>query len=579
MRRFVFFLGFLFLTSGGSFASHKSVGNGNRAGAEFGRGVLSGRSTNEISSKGNGFLGRGKSVSNLSSLNDTTLSGEGAKAARREEFLHMSEMAKLSAAQEHDISPDNDFFQASAEIEANPLGEIGGGYSTKKTKVKTTTKEFCQEGVEFEVDVVRQLVYEPNIDIKKERKYVNTSINTRMCHRNRCSGAAIQHTDKYVRGKGFRHDGIYKFSVVDEEHEERHWTCFDGCTHYWHHVTKNYKEIEKWFDAGGEEYWEVINPKNQTLVEGNQCYEINRVCLDSGTKTFSHGIKVKRSCWKEKRTFSCHTEPLDGCDYLKKKRCELVKSTCVDDSIEPCAKWRRQYLCESERELVSSSLKDSGIFCLDGKCYKPKIGTNNNLQEAASALAVFQEIQKDMDHGEPVTFFRGQANSCAIHLLNFTNCCSSMDGWGCSVGLSSCSSKEKSLALKKKKRLCHYVGTYCAEDFLGACLRKKSNYCCFGSKLARLFHEQGRAQLGRGWGEAEHPECGPFTAEELSQLDFSRMDFSEIFEDLFEGLEDKVKKQFEKNLGNQMPTAQKNIDIEAQKKFVKGGSNVTKTVF
>ena len=57
------------------------------------------------------------------------------------------------------------------------------------------------------------------------------------------------------------------------------------------------------------------------------------------------------------------------------------------------------------------------------------------------------------------------------------------------------------------------------------------------------------------------------------------MDFSEVFGDLFDGLGKAAKKRFGHNIGNQMPTPQKNIDMSAQKKFVQGGSNVQKTVF
>jgi conjugal transfer mating pair stabilization protein TraN len=84
----------------------------------------------------------------------------------------------------------------------------------------------------------------------------------------------------------------------------------------------------------------------------------------------------------------------------------------------------------------------------------------------------------------------------------------------------------------KGKRLCRQIGTYCKKKFLGVCLVKMTTYCCFGTKLSRLIQEQGRGQLGISWGTAENPQCQGLTVEQLSRIDFSTVDLSEIFEDM-----------------------------------------------
>ena len=48
---------------------------------------------------------------------------------------------------------------------------------------------------------------------------------------------------------------------------------------------------------------------------------------------------------------------------------------------------------------------------------------------------------------------------------------------------------------------------------------KKTSFCCFGSKLAKIVHEQGRAQISIGWGDAEHPDCRPLTVKELQKIE------------------------------------------------------------
>lgn len=107
----------------------------------------------------------------------------------------------------------------------------------------------------------------------------------------------------------------------------------------------------------------------------------------------------------------------------------------------------------------------------------------------------------------------------------------------------------------QSKKLCHYVGSYCSQKIplLGKCLKTKKTYCCFNSKISRVITEQGRVQLGKGWGSPESPDCGGFTPEELSRMNFDKMDLSEISSDIARSivipdknyLEGKVKKTME----------------------------------
>ena len=100
-------------------------------------------------------------------------------------------------------------------------------------------------------------------------------------------------------------------------------------------------------------------------------------------------------------------------------------------------------------------------------------------------------------------------------------------------GIMSCDEKEKVTALKKDQRLCHDIGETCSKKLLfGACLERTHTYCCFNSLLARIINEQGRPQLGRGWGDAKNPDCGGFTPSQLQSLNFAAMDLKEFYETL-----------------------------------------------
>ena len=96
--------------------------------------------------------------------------------------------------------------------------------------------------------------------------------------------------------------------------------------------------------------------------------------------------------------------------------------------------------------------------------------------------------------------------------------------------MSQCSADELALSEMRDKGLCHFVGTY-DESLLGLWKsRKESSFCCFPSKLSRVFQEQARKQLGISWGKAEKPDCRGLTQQEISKIDFTTLDLSEAFE-------------------------------------------------
>jgi conjugal transfer mating pair stabilization protein TraN len=83
---------------------------------------------------------------------------------------------------------------------------------------------------------------------------------------------------------------------------------------------------------------------------------------------------------------------------------------------------------------------------------------------------------------------------------------------------------------KLQLHLCHYVGKKQKGKFLGLWRKVNAVYCCFNSILARIVHEQGRPQIGIGWGTAKAPNCRGFTPEELASIDFSQVDLSEYMQ-------------------------------------------------
>ena len=96
--------------------------------------------------------------------------------------------------------------------------------------------------------------------------------------------------------------------------------------------------------------------------------------------------------------------------------------------------------------------------------------------------------------------------------------------------LLSCQEAEKLLATHREANLCVPVGSFCSRrvPIIRTCIEQTQSYCCFNSRLARIINEQGRGQVGKGWGSGKRPDCSGFTPEEFEQIDFSRIDLSEF---------------------------------------------------
>ena len=75
------------------------------------------------------------------------------------------------------------------------------------------------------------------------------------------------------------------------------------------------------------------------------------------------------------------------------------------------------------------------------------------------------------------------------------------------------------LSQKREQGLCHWNWKLTSKKGpLGITIEESESYCCFNSKLGRIINEQGRAQIGKGWGSKSNPDnldCTGFTVEQL----------------------------------------------------------------
>jgi|GEM_PF-1729576 len=102
------------------------------------------------------------------------------------------------------------------------------------------------------------------------------------------------------------------------------------------------------------------------------------------------------------------------------------------------------------------------------------------------------------------------------------------------ISMTSCNDNEGRLAMQEGAGLCHTVGNYCSSciRILGhcvSCTEHTTGKCCFNSLLSRIVNEQGRIQLGKGWGTGQAADCAGFSIAELQSLDFAKMDLTEFY--------------------------------------------------
>ena len=167
-------------------------------------------------------------------------------------------------------------------------------------------------------------------------------------------------------------------------------------------------------------------------------------------------------------------------------------------------------------------------WCVGAGCESVSGQSNTGFVDATSRLNMAIELGGEEFDRDDMRFFTGKRRACTIRLFGLANCCKNS---GLLVGLANCSAEEQELAEERNAGNTRYLGKYCAKrTFFGVCIRRARAWCVFGSKLGRILQEQGRKQLGVGWGS-----CRGLTVAEIESIDFEGLDLSEFTENLVDG--------------------------------------------
>ncbi|MEZ9616686.1 type-F conjugative transfer system mating-pair stabilization protein TraN [Vibrio sp. 10N.261.55.E12] len=259
----------------------------------------------------------------------------------------------------------------------------------------------------------------------------------------------------------------------------------------------------------------------------NSCNVTRQQCIEGRATRTINGIPTTLDCWKYRVDHQC-TRP-NTCNVLPAD-CTTTSIHCSLQQNGVCIEEKVNKSCPQRRCSATQLICGEESFCLDGDCFEAMATTSNRFNESTSALAALAEAADGL--GDPPMIFAGKGMKCTDAAFGFADCCKD-GGWGTSIGIAQCNDEEKALGQAKEQGITIALGSYCAEKVLGACIRKKKTYCVFDSKLARIIQEQGsKGQLGISLGTAKHPICGALTPEQLQDIDFERLDFSDFYDDM-----------------------------------------------
>jgi conjugal transfer mating pair stabilization protein TraN len=229
----------------------------------------------------------------------------------------------------------------------------------------------------------------------------------------------------------------------------------------------------------------------------------------------------------------------------------MVAEDCISNEEEGglkyCGNLKRKFGCkreisweEEKTELIKEGDNVDGkdllcaALCLDGNCdavKKANMEQDKDLTQAVAMLNALKDAKKGIVGDDLINVFKGSDEHCDKKLAGYTNCCTKMGGWGKALG-AGCSAEAKNLAKKRKEKKCVEIGTFCKTKFLGACVIKRTTFCCYDSIIAKIINQEAKKQLGRNNGYAENPNCTGLNKEDLERIDLSNVDFTEFYEEI-----------------------------------------------
>lgn len=266
-------------------------------------------------------------------------------------------------------------------------------------------------------------------------------------------------------------------------------------------------------------------------------------CIDRGVKEIE-GQKVYRDCWNYAYDKVCNFPSKDNCKnyancyHARDDRCLLEIRNNTTGRLE-CVNRLKEFSCPDKANITTTKEKlrmglkakeglpqlicKGDIPCLDGNCVDKSFDINSEMMASLSKLYAVSQAKSNGLNG--AKFFEGRAMHCTKKPTEYSNCCklsSEMEGWGQNLG-ARCSSGEIELMKLRKEDKCVYIEKTGGGGVTGTPV--KHHYCCWNNILNKVIQVEGRKQLGIEMDRS----CRGLTVDQLTRLDFSKMDFSEFY--------------------------------------------------
>lgn len=362
---------------------------------------------------------------------------------------------------------------------------------------------------------------------------------------------------------------------------------------------KDYRVVRKWVHQNGvfcsshetterllqkrkeEDIWKADDPEMLRYLEENpQCFLIFSNPLDGPNIQIINGENIFRNFWKRRLFFSCSWAENPTCRKLREQGGMITSRKCIRTAPRgACEMWEKTYIMGGHASFIKreASFKKDSIWGIGE--FEEAAEISGDFGDAISKLAAVSDfrgntevINKDILKAK---VFKGDPIKCtksfAKNLLY--DCCGDLAGLATDIGLAGCSSEEKHLYKKRKDGKCHYIGMRSTK--MG--LEKEKVYCCFPTKLARIIQEEGRIQLDLDWGDGECPNCEGFSLEEIKQLNFDTMDFSDFILEMHQKIDqdtlrNKLQNHVQKFSQNSGESTTRSLVQKEQEKLLREGA-------
>ncbi|HSX38478.1 MAG TPA: conjugal transfer protein TraN [Chlamydiales bacterium] len=434
------------------------------------------------------------------------------------------------------------------EILANPLAELDISSVEKIPAEKETALRMCEESGTFEREFVQRLevilLSEPKkvkrcnghheiqkVSVKEaknkkdRKKIVNQKIN--------------KLKDQYINNQYIKNE--FSINAAPDTHEYhvdiiinyQHFDDTSVCDMFQMvEVEGIIEEKDEWKTDLFEEYDSIRNNPNCKL----------QLIRNEGGPEFREidGHQITRNSWIRTLLYQCAPDVCSPCQPLRKQGGQLVKKRCIRENEETgqCELWELTYDV-GKSTAAYTKCNEKNIWGMDWQKIDPDSLKSDHSSDFLKIFGILKSITQ-MPIGEwdnllncgQAKIFNGAAHRCRCNhnIKELQDCCKKMSGV-MTLGLwSPCSEEELELKKMNDEGRCHKIGSYIDEGLFDI---RHRVFCCFPTKLLRIFNEQARKQMGMGWGTVKKPDCRGFSLEELSgKADLSLIDFSEAADDL-----------------------------------------------